>query len=64
MDRSLRDRLDEAIEENLQNEQFSVTELANAAGLSKSQLNRKSQSFTGQSAGQLNLEVQLNYTVD
>ena len=59
MDQLLLDRLNEAIENNLDNEQFGVEELAKESGLSRSQLNRKLNSLTGQSASQLIREFRL-----
>lgn len=59
MDQLLLDSLNEAIQSNLQNEQFGVPEIAMAAGLSKSQLNRKLQNLTGQSASQFIREYRL-----
>ncbi len=53
LDQLLLDRLNEAIEHNLLNEQFGVTEFAAESGLSKSQLNRKNQSLTGKSTSQI-----------
>ena len=55
----LLDRLTEAIENHLQNEQFGVPELAEAVGLSKSQLNRRLQMITNQSASQFIREYRL-----
>jgi TolB-like protein/AraC-like DNA-binding protein len=63
-DQLLLDRLQEAIEDNLQNEQFGVPELADAAGLSKSQLNRKLQSLTTQSASQFIREYRLKKAME
>ena len=59
MDQLLLDSLNQAIESNLQNDQFGVTELAEAAGLSKSQLNHKLQTITTQSASQFIREYRL-----
>lgn len=58
-DHKILDKLTEAIENNLQNEQFGVPELAEAAGLSKSQLNRRLQTITYQSASQFIREYRL-----
>ena len=58
-DQLLLDRLQDAIEGNLQNEQFGVPELAEAAGLSKSQLNRRLQQITNQSSSQFIREYRL-----
>ena len=59
MDQLLLDRLNEAIENNLDNEQFGVEELAKESGLSRSQLHRKLHSLTGQSASQMIREYRL-----
>ena len=64
MDQQLLKRLNQAIEDNLQNEHFGVTELADAAGLSKSQLNRKLQSLTCQSASQFIREYRLKTAME
>ena len=58
-DQLLLDRLTETIEDNLQNEQFGVPELAEAVELSKSQLNRRLQVITNQSASQFIREYRL-----
>ena len=59
VDHQLLDRLTETVKENLQNEQFGVPGLAEAAGLSKSQLNRRLKALTGQSASQFIREYRL-----
>ena len=59
MDQQLLDKLHEIIEDNLNNEQFGVTELAKESGISKSQLNRKLKSLTGKSASQMIRELRL-----
>jgi len=59
MEQLLLDKLFDVIENNLQNEQFSVVELARESGLSQSQLNRKLKAFTGKSANQLIREHRL-----
>ena len=64
MDQLLLDRLNEVIDNNLQNEQFSVTELANESGLSKSQLNRRLQTITNQSASQFIREYRLKRAME
>ena len=58
-DQLLLDKLQDVIESNLDNEQFGVTELATESSLSKSQLNRKLQALTGQSASQFIREYRL-----
>ena len=42
-------QLAQAVEANLENEQFGVEELAQEVGMSRSQIHRKLQSLTGQS---------------
>lgn len=50
MDDVFLDKLEEAIEANLENENFSIDELGREIGLSRSQLHRKLQALTGKSA--------------
>lgn len=64
MDQLLLDRLTEALETNLQNEQFGVPELAEASGLSKSQLNRRLQTISGQSSSQFIREYRLKRAME
>ena len=63
-DQLLLDKLYEAMENNLQNEQFGVTELADAVGLGKSQLNRKLQLLTSKSASQFIREYRLKKALE
>lgn len=60
IDQSFLDKLYKTIEDNLINEQFGATELAQEIGVSRSQLHRKLQALTGQSASQLIREYRLN----
>lgn len=64
MDQLLLDRLNEAIENNLDNEQFGVEDLAKESGLSRSQLHRKLNSLTGQSASQMIREFRLKKAME
>jgi len=52
MDDTLLKKLAEAIEENIENEQFGVEDLASEVSLSRSHLHRKLQQLTGQSISQ------------
>jgi TolB-like protein/AraC-like DNA-binding protein len=60
----LLDRLNEIVESNLQDAQFGVTELASEVGLSKSQLNRRLQALTSQSASQFIREYRLKKAME
>jgi len=59
-DKSLLDRLNNAIEMHFENEHFGVSELAREVGISRSQLHRKLQSLTGKSASLMIREYRLN----
>jgi len=52
------------IEDNIENENFSVADLAREAGLSRSMLHRKLISLTGKSATDLITEIRLNKAFD
>ena len=58
-DHSLITKLQDQVETNLNNEQFGVEKLADAVGLSRSQLHRKLKKATGQSVGQFIREYRL-----
>ncbi len=64
MNNKLIDKLNDTIEENLQNEQFGVVQLAEAADLSKSQLNRRLQVITGQSSSRYIREYRLKKAME
>lgn len=64
MDQLLLDKLNEAIENHLDNEQFGVEELAKESGLSRSQLHRKLNSLTGQNASQMIREYRLKKAME
>lgn len=63
-DRRFLVKLVETIEKNLQNEQFSVSELAKESGHSKSQLNRKLKIITGKSPSQFIREYRLKKALE
>ena len=52
--------INQIIEENLEDENFSVEELAQKAGLSRSMLHRKLVKLTGKSASDYIMEIRLN----
>jgi len=58
------DRLAEITEANLNNEQFGVSELAEKAGISRSQIHRKLKSISNQSVSQFIREARLNKAKD
>ncbi|MDX1628294.1 MAG: AraC family transcriptional regulator, partial [Fulvivirga sp.] len=58
-DHSLITKLQDQVETNLNNEQFGVEKLADAVGLSRSQLHRKLKKATGQSVSQFIREYRL-----
>jgi TolB-like protein/AraC-like DNA-binding protein len=60
----LLDVLKAEVERNLQNEQFGVEELAESAGMSRSNLHRKLQEVTGQSTSQFIREYRLERALD
>lgn len=57
-------RLTEITEANLNNEQFGVSDLAEKAGISRSQIHRKLKSISNQSVSQFIREVRLNKAKD
>jgi len=59
MDRVLIEKLTKILEVNLDKEHFGVKELANAVGISRSQLNRKLQFITGKSTSKFIREFRL-----
>jgi TolB-like protein/AraC-like DNA-binding protein/Tfp pilus assembly protein PilF len=59
MDQLFLEKVNEAIENNLANENFGVDELANEIGISRSQLHRRLKSLNGQSASQMIREIRL-----
>ncbi len=59
MDDQFLTRIHQNIEENLDNEYFSVQELANNIGLSRSMMHRKLKKLTGKSASDLITEIRL-----
>ncbi|MDH5367974.1 MAG: helix-turn-helix domain-containing protein, partial [Cyclobacteriaceae bacterium] len=61
---SLIEKLTGIVEENLQNEQFGVEELAEKVGISRSHLHRKLQEATGQSISQFIREYRLQSAMD
>ncbi|MDH5367973.1 MAG: helix-turn-helix domain-containing protein [Cyclobacteriaceae bacterium] len=61
---SLTKKLTEIVEENLQNEQFGVEELAEKVGINRSHLHRKLQETTGQSISQFIREYRLQSAME
>lgn len=60
MDEQFLGKINQLIEDNLDNENFSVEDLAKSAGLSRSMLHRKLIKLTGKSAGDIIAEKRLN----
>ena len=59
MDKTFIKKLSDILENNLENEQFGVNELAESIGLSRSQLHRKLNALTGKSSSQFIREYRL-----
>ncbi|MDR8392885.1 helix-turn-helix domain-containing protein [Aliifodinibius sp. S!AR15-10] len=57
-------KLTEIVEQNLDNEQFGVEDLASGAGVSRSQLHRKLKKLTGQSSSQFIREIRLEHAME
>ena len=64
MDEAFLEKLREAVEENLGNEDFGVQELAREAGLSRSQIHRKLHELTGQSTTKFIREIRLEHAME
>lgn len=64
MDQAFLAKLKEAVEENLDNEQFGVEELSREVGLSRSQIHRKLQELTGQSTSQFIRQIRLEHAME
>lgn len=63
-DNEFLNRLKDIIEENISNEKFGVSELANAIGMSRSNLLRKVKKSTGQSVSQFIRQIRLENAMD
>lgn len=61
-DKKFLERAMKVVKENYRNPDFEVGDFINALGISKSLLNKKMQSLTGQSAGQFMRNYRLNLT--
>ena len=64
MEQSFLDKLERIVEDNLNNEQFGVVELAGEVSLSRFQVHRKLQAITGQSASRFIREVRLKWALE
>jgi len=64
MDQSFLDRLNTAIEDNLENEHFGVDMLAHEIGISRSNLHRKLHALKGQTASQVIREFRLKKAME
>ncbi len=64
MDQAFLDKVHEAIEDNLANENFGVEELAHEIGISRIHLHRKLKFLTGQSSSQIIKESRLKKAMD
>ncbi len=64
MDQSFLNRLNTAIENNLENEHFGVDELAHEIGISRSNLHRKLHALSGQTASQVIREFRLKEAME
>ncbi|MCK5694682.1 MAG: helix-turn-helix transcriptional regulator, partial [Bacteroidales bacterium] len=64
MDQLFLEKVYEAIENNLANENFGVEKLAFEIGISRIHLHRKLKSLTGQSAGQIIKEFRLKRAME
>ncbi|MFY0627259.1 MAG: helix-turn-helix transcriptional regulator [Reichenbachiella sp.] len=64
MDESLLKKLNDIVNANLKNEQFSVEDLADEVALSRSHLHRRLRALTGQSISQYIRKIRLNHSLD
>lgn len=64
MDQAFLQKLREVVEDNLENEDFGVRELAREAGLSRSQMHRKLKKLTGQSGSRFIREIRLQHAME